>query len=64
VFWDGDTRVIGDGLTLINAGMHFDGGQVLHRAATQDSPGALFSGDIFTVVQERYFRFALDDIQP
>jgi hypothetical protein len=32
VFWDGDTREIGDGLTLINVGAHFDGGQVLHWA--------------------------------
>src|SRR5260370_1232811 len=30
VYWQGDTREIGDGLTLINAGVHFDGGQVLH----------------------------------
>ena len=27
VYWQGDTREIGDGLTLINAGVHFDGGQ-------------------------------------
>jgi hypothetical protein len=30
VFWEGDTRSLGSGLTLINAGVHFDGGQVLH----------------------------------
>ena len=53
VFWDGDTREIGDGLTLINAGVHFDGGQVLHWAAEPDGQGALFSGDIFTVVPDR-----------
>ena len=53
VFWDGDTREIGDGLTLINAGVHFDGGQVLHWAADPDGKGALFTGDIFTVVQDR-----------
>ena len=53
LFWDGDTREIGDGLTLINAGVHFDGGQVLHWAGAQDGAGALFSGDIFTVVQDR-----------
>jgi Metallo-beta-lactamase superfamily len=53
VFWDGDTREIGDGLTLINAGVHFDGGQVLHWAADPDGKGALFSGDIFTVVPDR-----------
>src|ERR1700689_5399954 len=53
VFWDGDTREIGDGLTLINAGVHFDGGQVLHWAADPEGNGALFSGDIFTVVPDR-----------
>jgi hypothetical protein len=53
VFWDGDTREIGDGLTLINAGVHFDGGQVLHWAGAPGGTGALFSGDIFTVVQDR-----------
>jgi len=57
-FWDGDTREILDGLTLINAGVHFDGGQVLHRAAGRsaggaDDAGALFTGDIFTVVHDR-----------
>lgn len=53
VFWDGDTLEIGDGLTLVNAGVHFDGGQVLHWSGAQDGKGALFSGDIFTVVQDR-----------
>jgi len=52
-FWDGDTLEIGAGLTLVQAGVHFDGGQVLHRAPGQDDAGALFSGDIFTVVQDR-----------
>jgi hypothetical protein len=53
VFWDGDTCDIGDGLTLINAGVHFDGGQVLYWAGAENGAGALFSGDIFTVVQDR-----------
>jgi hypothetical protein len=58
VFWDGETREILDGLTLINAGVHFDGGQVLHRAGGPDGGGsrhggALFTGDIFTVVPDR-----------
>ncbi|MGO8887354.1 MAG: MBL fold metallo-hydrolase [Streptosporangiaceae bacterium] len=53
VFWDGDRREIGDGLTLVNAGVHFDGGQVLYWAAGPDGRGALLSGDIFTVVADR-----------
>jgi hypothetical protein len=42
--------VTGDGLD--GAGL-LDGGQVLHWAADPDDRGALFSGDIFTVVQDR-----------
>lgn len=53
VFWSGDTSQIAPGMTLINAGVHFDGGQVLHRAPQAGDGGALFSGDIFTVVQDR-----------
>jgi hypothetical protein len=50
-FWSGTTQQIGDGLTLINLGVHFAGGQVLHRAGADG--GALLSGDIATVVQDR-----------
>jgi hypothetical protein len=53
VFWDGDTYSLGEGLTLINAGVHFDGGQVLHWAEGEDGAGALLSGDIVQVVQDR-----------
>jgi hypothetical protein len=53
VFWEGDTHSLGDGLTLINAGVHFDGGQVLHWADGEGGNGALFSGDIFSVVLDR-----------
>lgn len=49
VFWSGDTREIADGVTLINAGVHFDGGQVLHWRDAR----ALFSGDILQVVNDR-----------
>ncbi|CAN5839058.1 hypothetical protein BH24ACT3_BH24ACT3_02270 [soil metagenome] len=59
VFWEGDTKEIADGLTLINAGVHFAGGQVLHWRDGEDGPagpgGALLSGDIFTVVQDRRY---------
>jgi hypothetical protein len=55
VFWGGQTRQILDGLTLVNAGLHFDGGQVLHSAPHNGTHpgGALFTGDIFTVVADR-----------
>ena len=52
VFWEGDTHQIAEDLTLINAGVHFEGGQVLHSSR---GDGALFSGDIFTVVQDRRY---------
>ena len=55
VYWQGDTREIGDGVTLINAGVHFDGGQVLHWAGGQAGAGVLCSGDIMTVVQDRRY---------
>jgi glyoxylase-like metal-dependent hydrolase (beta-lactamase superfamily II) len=50
VYWEGDTHQIADDLTLINAGVHFAGGQVLHWSG---GDGALFSGDIVQVVQDR-----------
>lgn len=53
VFWNGDTIEIGDGLTLINVGVHFSGGQVLHWRDCEDGKGALLSGDIFQVVADR-----------
>jgi hypothetical protein len=53
MFWEGDTREIGDGLTLVNAGVHFAGGQVLHWRDAEDGRGALLSGDILQVVSDR-----------
>jgi metallo-beta-lactamase superfamily protein len=53
VLWEGDTREIGDGLTLINAGLHFAGGQVLHWRDGADGRGVLLSGDILQVVNDR-----------
>jgi len=49
VFWEGETRVIGDGFTLIRCGGHFEGGAVLHWAAGQ----ALLTGDIIKVGMDR-----------
>src|SRR5487761_354696 len=52
-YWEGDTLALAGGLTLINAGVHFAGGTVLHRAAGAAGPAALFSGDILQVVMDR-----------
>jgi hypothetical protein len=48
-FWDGDTRELLPGLTLIRAGGHFPGGTVLHWAEGADGNGVLLPGDIVQV---------------
>ena len=52
-FWDGEVKVLENGLTLIRCGGHFDGGAVLHWAAGANGKGAILSGDILQVVQDR-----------
>jgi glyoxylase-like metal-dependent hydrolase (beta-lactamase superfamily II) len=47
--WEGETRSLGDGLTLIRCGGHFAGGTVLHDAER----GALLSGDIVQVIPDK-----------
>jgi hypothetical protein len=47
--WDGETRALADGLTLIRCGGHFAGGTVLHDAGAD----ALLSGDIVQVIPDR-----------
>lgn len=48
-FWGGDQLPLWDGMTLIRAGGHFDGGTVLHRPEGR----GLLSGDIVQVAQDR-----------
>jgi hypothetical protein len=52
-YWQGDTRTIAPGVTLIRCGGHFEGGAVLHHAAGSGGRGALLSGDILQVVADR-----------
>lgn len=52
-FWDGETKEIGPGLTLIRCGGHFEGGTVLHWAEGANGNGVILSGDILQVVQDR-----------
>lgn len=47
--WSGETRQLADDLTLINLGVHFAGGTVLHWPAGENDRGALFTGDIVQV---------------
>ena len=53
VFWHGDTHQLAPGLTLIRCGGHFSGGTVLHWAGGAQGKGALLSGDVIQVGQDR-----------
>ena len=52
-FWESTTLTLWDDLTLINCGGHFDGGTVLHWPTGANGQGALLTGDIIQVVQDR-----------
>ncbi len=52
-FWDAETCVLHDGITLIRIGGHFDGATVLHWPAGSNGDGALLVGDVIAVVQDR-----------
>lgn len=52
-FWSGESRELLPGLTLHRLGGHFAGGAVLHWGAGAGGRGALFTGDIIQVVQDR-----------
>jgi hypothetical protein len=54
-FWEGETLKLWDDLTLINCGGHFEGGTVLHWPAGANGKGALLTGDIIQVVQDRRY---------
>jgi glyoxylase-like metal-dependent hydrolase (beta-lactamase superfamily II) len=53
VVWEGETRALAEGLTLVRCGGHFEGGTVLHWAGGAEGRGALLSGDIIQVVPDR-----------
>jgi len=53
--WSGQTKRVGDDLTLVNLGVHFPGGTVLHWAGGEGGRGALLSGDIVQVIPDRRF---------
>src|SRR5437764_7403011 len=52
-FWQGTTLAFWDNITLVHCGGHFEGGTVLHWPAGANGKGALLTGDIITVVQDR-----------
>ena len=53
VFWHGETHELAPGLTLIRCGGHFPGGTVLHWAGGAGGQGALLTGDVIQVGQDR-----------
>lgn len=55
-FWEGNTKSIAPGVTLVRLGGHFEGGTVLHWADWQGR-GVLLSGDILQVVPSRHVSF-------
>jgi glyoxylase-like metal-dependent hydrolase (beta-lactamase superfamily II) len=57
-FWEGETRTIFDGVTLIHCGGHFEGSSVLHWAAGAGGKGVILTGDTVDVVaDQRYVTF-------
>ncbi len=54
-FWTGGQHRLFGNLTLIRCGGHFEGGAVLHWADGENGAGALLTGDIIQVVQDRRF---------
>jgi hypothetical protein len=56
-FWEGDTKSVAAGLTLVRLGGHFDGGTVLHWADWSEGRGVLLSGDILQVVPSGHVSF-------
>jgi glyoxylase-like metal-dependent hydrolase (beta-lactamase superfamily II) len=53
VFWEGETQELGRGLTLIRCGGHFPGGTVLHWTEGAGGKGALLTGDVIAVGEDR-----------
>jgi glyoxylase-like metal-dependent hydrolase (beta-lactamase superfamily II) len=55
VFWSGERRELGDGLTLVRCGGHFPGSSVLHWAGGAGGKGVLLTGDTIYVVSDRRY---------
>jgi hypothetical protein len=52
-WWSGQSKHVADDLELINLGVHFAGGTVLHWPDGENGAGALLSGDIVQVIPDR-----------
>ncbi|HVW39929.1 MAG TPA: MBL fold metallo-hydrolase [Amycolatopsis sp.] len=54
-WWSGETKQVTPALELVNLGVHFAGGTVLHWPGGEEGEGALLSGDIVQVIPDRRF---------
>ncbi len=54
-YWEGETKDLGEGMSLVRCGGHFAGGTVMHWPDGADGRGALLTGDIIQVVQDRRY---------
>jgi hypothetical protein len=67
IFWEGETKKLCDGLSLIRCGRHFEGGIVLHWPGGANGRGALLTGDIIQVVPDlkpRLFHVLVPKLYP
>jgi len=53
VFWEGETRVLPGGLSLVRCGGHFEGSTLLHWPEGAEGRGALLTGDTLHVTPDR-----------
>src|SRR5690606_26123451 len=54
-YWEGERKVLADGLTLVCAGGHYAGGTVAHWKGGANGRGALLAGDIVMPVPDHRF---------
>ena len=52
IHWSGETQDLGQGITLIRCGGHFEGSSALHWADGAEGRGVLMTGDTITVVPD------------
>jgi hypothetical protein len=56
-FWDGEEKVLADGITLLRCGGHFPGGTIMHWRDGAEGRGALLTGDILQVTPDGMVSF-------
>jgi hypothetical protein len=54
-YWEGEKHALGNGLTLVRVGGHFEGSTVLHWGAGAGGKGVLMTGDMPQVVSDRRY---------